>query len=333
MPAVLAIALLGSPAEAAAQTRAEEREARAELERGTAAFERQDYAAALEAFRKSYELNPRPATLYHVGATQRMLDDIHGARETLRRFLADTADGAEARLRGEAQRSLEEMDALPCSLLIEVDQPGALVFVDDLVRGVSPLSIPVEVAGGTHALRVRLAGFVEHAQSLGLPGGESVTVTVALQSQAGAGGGESGQGGEGSEGAETGLTAETPSAQSGAEGGTGPGDGDEAEDGGGLSPWFWAAIGVGAATGVIAISTGAAALADLSDYEDSATRDRATYDRIVALELTTDVMIGLTAAAGVAALLVGLLVEGDEQPPDEAGPAVAIGPTGLVLTW
>ena len=101
-----------------------------------------------------------------------------------------------------------------------------------------------------------------------------------------------------------------------------------------MSPWFWVAIGVGAATGAVAIGTGSVALAELSDYEASTVRDRETYDRIVALELTTDVMSGLTAAAAVGALLVGLLVDGDEeQPPSGDGPAVAVGPTGLVVTW
>ena len=340
--AVVALVALAWSGVAVAQPRGAEREARAAFDRGVAAFERQEYAEALEAFWKAYELSPQAATLYHVGSAQRMLDDIPAARETLRLFLSQTADGSEARLREEAQRSLDEMDRLPCSLMIEVDRAGALVFVDDLVRGVSPLAIPVDVPGGSHVVRVRLAGFVEHTETVELPGGEAVTVSVALEPVAGTQvaqgtqGGEGAQSGEGGQGGEpvgTGANAGLSDTPEGPAGGTGPEPADEPGRGG-LSPWFWVAVGVGAATGAVAIGTGAVALSDLDSYESAAARDRETYDRIVALELTTDVMIGLTAAAGVAALLVGLLVDGgEEQPPGGEGPGVAVGPTGLVVSW
>jgi len=323
--AVLLLAL-SLPALAQAQSAGDVRRARTLFEDGTRLFEREKYDEALAAFQESWVLNPRSSTLYHLGTTQRMMSDIATARGTLEQFLAETADGSEAGLRADAQRQLDEMNALPCDLTIVVDRPDALVFVDTIVRGVAPLAYPVQINGGEHVVRAQLEGFEEARQTVTLRGGEPVTVTLTMTPTAVVGPVEP------VEPLEPVGPVVGPVEPVGPVGG---GEESPGGEGGGMSPWFWALVGLGGATGIAAIGTGAASLVAVDDYKAAGASDWGEHDRIVTMELVTDVMIGVTAGAAVAALLVGLLVDGAE-PAEEAPagtPTATLGPAGMVLRW
>jgi hypothetical protein len=102
-----------------------------------------------------------------------------------------------------------------------------------------------------------------------------------------------------------------------------------------MSPWFWALVGLGGAAGITAIGTGSASIVAVDDYEAAGASDWAEHDRIVGMEIATDVMLGITAGAAVAALLVGLLVDDDPEAEEApvGTPTATLGPTGMVLRW
>ncbi|MDP2343157.1 MAG: PEGA domain-containing protein [Deltaproteobacteria bacterium] len=65
-------------------------------------------------------------------------------------------------------------------LRINVSQRGASVVVDGVPRGFAPLSAPIELTPGTHAVFVGLEGFRAHKQSAEVPYDDEAAVDVVL---------------------------------------------------------------------------------------------------------------------------------------------------------
>ena len=65
------------------------------------------------------------------------------------------------------------------TLVLETTQEGAEVFVDDQPVGATPLE-PIELAPGTHTLRVRLPGHTEYTDVVQITPGQATQVPVDL---------------------------------------------------------------------------------------------------------------------------------------------------------
>jgi hypothetical protein len=107
--------------------------------------------------------------------------DVNGLRERARVRVAVPRSGAGRKaalesavtgvLRPEAWRGL---------LRVDVNVRGASIVVDGVPRGFSPLSTPVELTPGPHALFVVLEGFRSHKESVEVVYEDEVGVSVAL---------------------------------------------------------------------------------------------------------------------------------------------------------
>ena len=112
------VALVSASFASSASAQSDLEHAREVFERGTAYYENQNYALALQAFRESYDLldgHPRQALiLFNVGRCYEELGRIRDARDAYRRYLREAADDAENRQQVEERlRELEtrvEMD-------------------------------------------------------------------------------------------------------------------------------------------------------------------------------------------------------------------------------
>jgi hypothetical protein len=106
-----------------------------------------------------------------------------------------------------------------------------------------------------------------------------------------------------------------------------------------ISPWFWGLLAVAAAVGIGGIATGSYALVLDDEYHDPATTP-ARLDQIrptgEALQVTTDVLLGVAGAAAIAALVV-LFSDGDEESGEAAvlapGPAPGVAGVGLTIAF
>jgi hypothetical protein len=146
---------------------AEAREAFAEGER---AFAQADYAAALEHFRRAFELRPHPAVRFNLAVC---LDSLGRFVEAAEQY--DAAAGStelDEQARRQAAESAARMRLRLAVLVVEGEPNGEPVFVDDLQRCVLPCRVQIDP--GLHRVRTR-AG---EAEQIDLRRGETRTLRI-----------------------------------------------------------------------------------------------------------------------------------------------------------
>ena len=183
-PAAAATALLLLLAAAAAQAQsgptAEQRaEARRLGQQAMQAFGDEDYPTALSLLQRSYELSPIAGTLFNIGMTQRALFEFPAAIDSFRKLLVETPD-LPAEQRTQVEQFLEEMEAALVWVTVAVSEPGAVVLVDGVEVGLSPLADAVRLRAGSHVIEARKDGFVEARETLQATAGEQRQVSLAL---------------------------------------------------------------------------------------------------------------------------------------------------------
>jgi tetratricopeptide (TPR) repeat protein len=130
----LSIVLLAQAAARAAPE--DDEQARARYEAGKVAYERKDYAAAYEQFRRAYLISQRPELLFNMSSALQRLDRPHEAAESLRAYLRVVPDEPDRVSIGERIRALEEKQRLldeeraratpsvPAATAVAVPRPG-----------------------------------------------------------------------------------------------------------------------------------------------------------------------------------------------------------------
>ena len=166
------VALAQTPAEMAA---------REDFAAGEAAYNRGDYATAIEAWQKAYASDPRPRIQYNIYQAQERLGDLAAAAEALQRYLdeADASDpsyeNAEARMAGLRQRML----ATGVRLLRV--PAGATVRVDDQDPGPTSPDSSIALSPGRHRIEVTLRDHQDFIADVYVADGRILEVPVELK--------------------------------------------------------------------------------------------------------------------------------------------------------
>lgn len=170
------------PAASAAPCAEEPRaRARAELERGLAAYRAERFGAALDAFLEGYRICPRPTFLFNAARAHDRLGHVGPALSHYRAYLRAAPDAADRGAVAERIAALETALAAQGVQQVTVlsEPPGATVTVDDRAVGTTPWT--GELVPGAHRLRVEQAGRAPQERSLELAPDRSLEVTVALE--------------------------------------------------------------------------------------------------------------------------------------------------------
>jgi hypothetical protein len=281
--------------------------ARAEqlYDEGVAATDRGDFAGAITSFQAAYAINPLPDVLYNVGMCHKALGQLPDALNAFRDYVAGMGGNLSADEQAEFDGLLAELVPQVGRLEIQGPPLGAAVSIDGVAVGTAPLAAWVAVSPGSHRVEATRAGYSPFSSEIEVAAGQTLAVNAPLVALAG-----------------------TPP--------IGPGPVIPVEpddDEGGLSPWFWACVGVAGASALTMAITGGLTLKYNSDYDAGGRTDADLRDTTIALRTTTDVFLGIGLAAVVAGTVLFFVRPGEESEDEEEGVAVAPALGGLVVAW
>ncbi|MGH7293804.1 MAG: PEGA domain-containing protein, partial [Polyangiaceae bacterium] len=160
-------------------------DARRDYDAGKLLFEDGDYATALLKYRAAYDRTRDPRLLWNVAVCQKDLRHYAKAAATLERYLAEGSHALSAADRHDAQELLRAIAPFTVPMTVRVSEPGAEVFIDDVLVGRSPLPGPVSLDMGTRRVRVRKDGFRQLDEEFPVGGSAPTTVDLELHKQAG----------------------------------------------------------------------------------------------------------------------------------------------------
>jgi PEGA domain len=131
--------------------------ARERFKEGVGYFDKKQYDKARAAFLQAYALKKHPAVLLNLAQSELRSGFEVDAAKHFARYLREATDASPAEQQA-AEAGLLATKTVVVELQIEVDRPGAEVYVDGNLEGTTPLTEPVFVASGTHHVEARKAG-------------------------------------------------------------------------------------------------------------------------------------------------------------------------------
>jgi PEGA domain len=154
--------------------------AKAEYGAARILYEDGDFQGALQKLRSAFDLSKDPRLLWNMAAAEKNLRHYAEVFRLIDRYINEGGALVTPDDRAAATQLLDTVKGFVTDLTVEVNEPGATVYVDDLVFGQTPLAGPLRVDMGVRKIRVTKPGFVEYAVSQDLPGGQTARVTVQL---------------------------------------------------------------------------------------------------------------------------------------------------------
>ncbi len=289
-------------------------EAKDEYDSGVAAFTEERYEEAAQAFRKAYELKPSWKLFFNIGQSEAAAKRSGLALEAFESYLAQGGDDVPEARREEVLTEVERLRKMVGMAKI-IAPEGATVFVDGVERGEAPLLGKFPVAAGVkHTAWVVMNGSKLSQKAFKVTGGDTVTVDLEEKVEKG--------------------SAPVDSESE-------PIDPLEPDDeSSGMVTAGWVAVGVGGALLIGGAITGGMALNLDSDLDHDCPDEsclgtrQPDIDKLNTLSLTTDILMGIGAAAavtGIVLLIVGHKKKGEDEEPVALAPAFAPGFTGAVI--
>lgn len=156
--------------------------ARQHFNRGVALVESGEYAAALQEFRRAYDLSPHHSVLFNIGMSYVALERPVDAVDTLQRYLKESGAELSAERRSAVKEQIEQQKALIAELAILTDVEGASVLVDGHQVGTTPIGQTVRVSRGTHRVIATAEDGARADHTLSVSGGQRHELTLKFAS-------------------------------------------------------------------------------------------------------------------------------------------------------
>lgn len=261
----------------AAQQAQEEREAAAKEHflKGKALVEAGAYEKAIIELGASYDLNPNPVVLYNIGICYDELTRYAEAVNYYTLFIEEAGEKFKDVITEVALR-IEELSEFFGFLKLAVNLEGAEVIIDDNLLGYTPLEV-ITIDTGEHDLEIRKIGYRDIEKKVTVVSGQTIELAFEMVK------------------IEPEKKEEFP-------------EGPEKKKRKKLGPvYFWTAVGLAGAAAITAAVTGGLAIqkdSDIEGYYRDQEGWKSLRDDGKKLALTTDIMIGVSAAAGAGALIL-----------------------------
>jgi hypothetical protein len=148
---------------------------------GRLLFGDHDYAGALLKFQTAYDRSKDPRLLFNMGACEKNLRHYARTIAFFERYRADAAATFSQADRDEVDRYLSELGPFVVGLRVTVNEPGATVYLDDELLGMSPLAAPTRVDIGQRRIRVTKEGFSDYSTTTVVSGAVDVQIDARLE--------------------------------------------------------------------------------------------------------------------------------------------------------
>lgn len=156
--------------------------ARKLYDEGVDAVNKGRWSTAYDKFKASYELVPRPITLFNLAAAQSQTGRLVEASESYRRFLRDTSDGRLNEMRESATSQLEALDKQIAQVTIDVGhlEPDDIILIDEIEFPHSALRTAIPMNPGQHVARVQRGQNAIANRKITLSSGANESVQIDL---------------------------------------------------------------------------------------------------------------------------------------------------------
>jgi len=263
---------------------------------GVAFYKTGDFPAALVEFKRAYELAPNYRVLYNLGQTSQELNFYADALMAFEQYLLEGGKEVDAVKKAKVQTWINDLKKKVGTITVETNAEGAEIVVDDVLAGVAPLEKPIIVNAGRRKFSASAKGYLPLTRVLEVAGSDEKTLKLDL----------------------------TPIEQAAP---------DRPRDVPVPPPprertiptAAWVMLGATGAAGVVTGVMGGLALSarsDLDDALDAFPGDTAAIqdaqNRTQTFAITTDVFIGITAAAAVTTIVLFAVDFGHSEPASDA---------------
>jgi hypothetical protein len=142
-------------------------------------FDNGDFAGALLKFRLAYESSRDARLLWNVAACEKQQRHYAMASALIEQYLREGGSVISETERSNAQTVLDTLQPFVGQLELQVNEPGAVVYIDDIRAGETPLP-RLRLDMGNRKLRVAKDGFEDWSINQNVTGGAAVVVRVEL---------------------------------------------------------------------------------------------------------------------------------------------------------
>jgi hypothetical protein len=306
----LAVGAFAVPEMAEAQQGSDEASQR--FRAGVAFYKSKDYPAALVEFKRAYELAPNYRVLYNLGQTSQQLNFYADALKAFQQYLAEGGKEIDASRKVSVESAIIELQTKVGSITIETNAEGAEISIDDLPAGIAPLDKPVIVNAGRRKFSATAKGYLPVTRVIEVAGSDTSTVKLEL----------------------TKIQKDTPRPDP-----IDPKPKPPAEHEIPVSAWVM--LGATGAAGVVTGVMGGLALSARGELDDALgtlpgnkTTIEEAQKKTQTFSITTDVFIGVTAAAAVTTVILFAVDFGPSEEPAVAAPkaSLRVAPGGLTFS-
>ena len=293
------------------------------FKRGTYHFSRGEYVLAAEAFRLADQLRPNWKILYNLAQSEAAAKRYGLALEAFEAYLVRGGDEVPAHRKASVLRDVEQFRQLVGALEI-VAPDGASILVDDVPRGTAPLSGMVLVSAGVdHRLQIRIEGELYAERTVKVSGEMQRLLDLSQRTT--------------SPEVSTETSAPEPRPASSPEDGAAP----VSRRNNGMFVAGLTLTGVGGASLIAGVVTGALALAEDSELEPICSDDGCPSDKqgdvqkMENLALSTNVLLAVGGTAAVAGVVLTVLAKRRGKNEEQISLSPMVGPSlaGGILSW
>jgi hypothetical protein len=156
-------------------------EAQRHHELGLASMKDRAYGEAIAELNRAYDLGHDVAVLYDIAQAYVAMEQPVFAVTTFKKYLAEGGKHLPAARRKEVETAMAEQTRRIARVTVRATVLGAVVRVDGIEAGKTPLPGPLELGAGPHYLSASAEGYRPWEQPLELGGGEQREVEVRLE--------------------------------------------------------------------------------------------------------------------------------------------------------